>query len=578
MFIGDMKSNLRTKPTYYPSKKVIAVFFGLALCIVVAALDSVIVATALPTISAAFNAGSVVSWVPSAYLLTATSFQPLYGRFSDIFGRKSTLCLAMAVYMIGSLIAGFSRSIIQLIVFRGVAGAGGGGIVSMAQIVMSDIVSLRDRGKYQGIVGGVVALGYGIGPLIGGALAEKVSWRWCFWVTLPVSLAAIIVVIFVLPLKPVEGNIRSKLKVVDYMGVGLTLLACTLVILPLIWGGVTFSWKSPVVLAPLFSGLLVAIIFCLWEWRGAKLPIVPMYIFKVTTVSGVYISMFLNGFIFFSSLYYLPQYFQVVLGFSPIRAGVFLIPVLTAEYMSHGAQGVVVSRTGRYRAIIYLGFSVWAIGCGCLSTVVQSSPQAVVVVFMLLAGTGAGQTLQTTTVAAQASVPRKDMSVVTAFRNFIRQLGGALALAVGSTIINNSLRASMNALSLPQDTVSAIVDNPSLLSSPPSLNITSETAKYILDKGYTKGFQTVFILNGALAATAAVTSYFMILHTSLTRGDEDQLRMEAKEFLKKHRLDGEKKSAPSSGEGSPRAHEVSTGDVELGQIEHKYKDLQGARR
>ncbi|KAJ8490086.1 hypothetical protein ONZ45_g13337 [Pleurotus djamor] len=502
-----------------PFKKVIAVFFGLALCIVVAALDSVIVATALPTISAAFNAGSVVSWVPSAYLLTATSFQPLYGRFSDIFGRKSTLCLAMAVYMIGSLIAGFSRSIIQLIVFRGVAGAGGGGIVSMAQIVMSDIVSLRDRGKYQGIVGGVVALGYGIGPLIGGALAEKVSWR------------------------QAEGR-RLYGSGVDA---------------PSVYVGHPAS----------YLGLLVAIIFCLWEWRGAKLPIVPMYIFKVTTVSGVYISMFLNGFIFFSSLYYLPQYFQVVLGFSPIRAGVFLIPVLTAEYMSHNAQGVVVSRTGRYRAIIYLGFSVWAIGCGCLSTVVQSSPQAVVVVFMLLAGTGAGQTLQTTTVAAQASVPRKDMSVVTAFRNFIRQLGGALALAVGSTIINNSLRASMNALSLPQDTVSAIVDNPSLLSSPPSLNITSETANYILDKGYTKGFQTVFILNGALAATAAVTSYFMILHTSLTRGDEDQLRMEAKEFLKKNRLDGEKKSAPSSGEGSPRAHEVSTGDVELGQIEHK---------
>ncbi|PPQ76372.1 hypothetical protein CVT26_010196 [Gymnopilus dilepis] len=340
---ADRRSlHLTDQTNLLPFKKIIACFSGLALCIVVSTLDTVIVATAIPTISAAFKAGSIVSWVPSAYLLTSTSFQPLYGRFSDIFGRKAAICVAMFVFMVGNLLAGFSRSIVQLIVFRGIAGAGGGGIISMSQIVISDIVSLRDRGKYQGIIGGVVALGYTIGPIIGGALSQKVSWRWCFWICIPISIFAVAVVVFVLPLKPVTGNMRRKLLAVDFIGAALTLAACALLLLPLIWGGITFPWSSAVVLAPLFSGILVVGLFCVWEWKGARLPIVPMYIFKHSTVTGVYITMFVNGFVYYSALYYLPQYFQVVLGYDPIGAGTFLIPILVSQMVFSWISGVVV--------------------------------------------------------------------------------------------------------------------------------------------------------------------------------------------------------------------------------------------
>ncbi|KAG6810458.1 hypothetical protein H0H92_011807 [Tricholoma furcatifolium] len=446
-----------------PFKQVIFVFSGLALCIVVSCLDSVIVATALPTVSAAFKAGSVSSWVPSAYLLTSTSFQPLYGRFSDIFGRKAALCLAMAIFMIGNLIAGFSKNIVQLIVFRGVAGAGGGSIVSMAQIVISDIVSLRERGKYQGIIGGAVALGYTIGPVIGGALSQKVSWRWCFWIDLPVSFAAMCVVIFVLPLKPVQGN-----------------------------GGVTFPWKSAVVLAPLCSGFVVIILFCIWEWKGAQLPIVPMYIFKHVTVTGVYITMFINQ--------------------------------MTASW----GAGVMISRTGRYRTIVYVGFAVWAVACGCLSTIHSTSPKVVLVIFMLLAGFGTGMTMQTTTVAAQASVPRKDMSVVTAFRNFIRLLGGTLALAISSTLINNSLTTSMKDLSLPETIIEEVINDPSSISSPSKVGLTISMATDILNNGFIKGFRSVFLLNASLTAVATIVSVLMIKHKELTRGDEEKLLEKAK--------------------------------------------------
>ncbi|KAL0575836.1 hypothetical protein V5O48_006126 [Marasmius crinis-equi] len=521
-----------------PFKQVVFVFLGLAICVVVTALDSVIVATALSSISSAFHAGSVISWVPSGYLLTSTAFQPLYGRMSDIFGRKSAICMAMTIFMLGNLIAGFSRSVIQLIVFRAMAGAGGGGIISMMQIIVSDIITLRERGKYQGIIGGVVALGYTVGPILGGALVQKVSWRWCFWITIPLSLVATGVVVFVLPLKPVEGDMRRKLLAVDYLGALLTLVSSTMIILPLIWGGVTFPWSSAVVLAPLFCGFFVVILFCLWEWKGARLPIVPMYIFKHSTVSGVYIVMFVNGFCFFSALYYLPQYFQAVLGYSPIRGGIFLIPVVISQMVASWISGLIVSRTGRYRevsfkTIVNSGFALLAISSGCISTITSRTPKAVQVIFMLLTGCGGGMTLQTTTVAVQASVARKDMSVVTAFRNFMRNVGGALSLAVASSLINNALRSSMKGLSLPSDTISTIIDDPSglySLANPTNssmfssgISISQAEAQEILAHGYNKGFRDIFILNASLGAFATIVSVLMIKHKELVRADDAEM-------------------------------------------------------
>ncbi|KAI0366692.1 MFS general substrate transporter [Pilatotrama ljubarskyi] len=549
--------SLTDQTNLLPRRKVIAVFFGLSLCILVSCLDSTIVATALPTISAAFNAGSVVSWVPSAYFLTSTAFQPVYGRFSDIFGRKAALCMAMGIFMIGSLAAGFSRTIIQLIVLRGLAGAGGGGIVSMAQIIISDVVSLRDRGKYQGIIGVVVAFGFAVGPLLGGVLAEKAGWRWCFWVTLPVSAGAVAVVLLVLPLKPVEGNIVKKLAAVDYLGTALTLVTCTLVILPLIWGGVTFPWTSPIVLAPLCAGAVALALFCVWEWKGARLPIVPMYIFKRVTVTGVYITMLINGFVFYSSLFYLPQYFQVGLGYSAIRSGIFLLPVLVSQTLASFISGQIITWTGRYRATIYVGFAIWTVACGCLSTVTPSTPKGVLVFFMLLAGTGAGGTLQTTTVAAQASVSRRDMSVVTAVRNFIRLLGGTLSLAIGATIINNCLRHYMSSLGLPSSTISMIVDDPTILGARTSatdstlagLGVSSEVAQHILG-AYITGFRTVFILNASLNAVATLAAIALIRHTELTRGDEESLRKQAAEASEKSSIAETKMESQSHSGGS----------------------------
>jgi len=301
-----------------------------------------------------------------------------------------------------------------------------------------------------------------------------------------------------------------------------------LILLPLIWGGVTFSWTSSPVLATLITGVFVGVIFCLWEWKGAKLPIVPMYIFKQTTVIGVYIGMFVNGFIFWSSLFYLPQYFQIALGYSPIHSGIFLLPILVSQVLTSTGSGLIVSRTGRFRGIIYSGFTLWSIACGLTSTLNENPKPGVMVAYMLLAGIGAGQTLQTTTVAAQASVPRRDMSVVTAVRNFVRLMGGTLTLPIGAAIINNSLRASMDNLNLSTQVINSIIDDPTILA--PNSSLTQLLGPIIRQQilaGYIKGFRTLFILNAAFSALATVASVLLIKHHELTRADEAQLKEEA---------------------------------------------------
>ncbi|KAF9063669.1 major facilitator superfamily domain-containing protein [Rhodocollybia butyracea] len=506
---------------------------ALSLCNLVTTLDQVVVSASLSTVASAFNAGSVSAWVPAAYLMTSTAFQPLYGRLSDIFGRKAAIVLAMGIYIVGNLIAGFSRSIIQLIVFRAIAGVGDGGATSMVQIVLSDVVSLRDRGKVIGYAAGVTATGYAIGPIMGGALAQHVSWRWAFWITLPVAFFASLGVVFLLPLKPVQGNMRSKLLMIDYVGVILTLAACTMIMLPLIWGGVEFAWNSAVVLGPLCSGIVCIGIFCVWEIKAARLPLIPMYIFKHMTVVGVYICMFVNGFVFFSMLFYLPQFFQVVLGYSPTRSGVFIIPFVLGQVVSAVGSGLWVSRTGKYQFVVYSGFALFSIACGCITIFDAHTSEGVMIVLMILAGLGGGSTMQTTTVAAQASVERKDMAVVSAVRNFLRMLGGALALPSSAALLNNAMRSSMNSLSLPSSAITSIINDPSVLrSSSVPFGISSAQAQIILSNGYNKGFKDVFYLNTALAVLAFVSSIVLIKHKELLRGDEEQLKIEAKEALR----------------------------------------------
>jgi len=368
-----------------------------------------------------------------------------------------------------------TQSMIQLIVFRAIQGIGGGGILTLAMIIgkhlsvlgppsrlisVSDVITLKERGKYQGIMGGVVALANSLGPIIGGLFTEKASWRWCFWINLPLTAISIVVIIFLLPLRRVKGGIMGKLKILDWYGSVLTIAWAVLFLLGLSWAGTQYPWASAAVLAPILIGLALLALFMFVEWRLVVLPLIPLRIFRNTTVAAAMLSTWFSGMSFYATLYYLPTYFQVVRGESPIRSGVLLLPLVTVQTASSFTSGLLVSKTGDYYYNLVIGFSIWSIGLGLLSTIDENTSLAKLVGYQIIDGIGAGQTFQTSLVAIQASVERKEMATATGLRNFLRMLGGTLALTICSTIVNNIVRTRVGNMGLTAAEADAVLSDP----------------------------------------------------------------------------------------------------------------------
>ncbi|EJU04352.1 MFS general substrate transporter [Dacryopinax primogenitus] len=521
---------LQDQTNLLPFRQLLVVFTGLAIAIFVSLLDQTIVSTAIPQIANDFNSGQQAEWVGTSYLVTSTVFQPIYGRVSDIFGRKFVLLFTLAVFLIGSILCAIAQSMIQLIAFRAVTGIGGGGIITLVMIIVSDVVAMKDRGKYQGIIGGIVALGNSIGPVIGGTFTTKATWRWCFWLGVPLAGVAIVVVIFLLPLRRVKGDMKTKLKQVDYVGTVLSLMGTMGILLPLSWGGTSFPWNSAAVIAPLILGAFFIGCFVIVEWKFAKIPNIPLEIFRNKTVCGVQIATFLSGCAFYVQLYYLPQYFQVVKGVTSLQSGTQLLPLIVVQTVFSFSSGLIVSLSGKYRANIYLGFAIWSVGLGLLSTLSLHSTEAQQVGYLILTGVGAGQTFQTTLIAAQAAVPRNQMAVVTGTRNFVRMLGGTVALAVCQAILNNTVKTGLLNAGFAQDLVDTITSSPTTYT---SLSLTPAQI-LIVQNTFSNGVQNVFRFCFPCAVVAFFVSALMIEQHSLKRGDEEQLKTKGKEWAAKH--------------------------------------------
>ncbi|KAJ5606312.1 hypothetical protein N7510_009093 [Penicillium lagena] len=562
------KTKLQDQTNLLPMKQLLVVFAGLSCALFCSLLDQTIVSTALPTLGRVFNDASIESWVGTAYLLTSTSCQPLYGRLSDIFGRKIILLISMGFFLIGSILCAVSRSMTMLIVFRAIAGIGGGGILTSVMIVVSDVVSLKKRGTYQGILGMVVALSNSLGPLIGGLFTEKVSWRWCFYINIPLTSISIFVVAFVLPLKRVKGDVKGKLKKIDYLGCATMLISAILILLPISWGGTKYAWSSAGVIAPLVLGIVFFGIFVLIELKLAALPLIPMHIFKNTTVSGALGGAFFTGFMFYCNLYYvrpssysdlqdhgtddlqLPQFYQVVYDASPLRSGVLLLPLVVTQCIVSFTSGFIVSKTGNYTINIWVGFAIWAIACGLLSTISPTTSIAKLVGYQILSGIGSGQTLQTNLVAIQASVKRSDMAVATSTRNFLRMLGGTVALSACAAILNNTARTELSSLISP-DTLSDLLSDPTRINS--RLLGLTESQRLAATQAYTHGIQNIYYFMIACCCTSFFITIFFVRGHSLKRDDDARLQEEGKQWAAKHRgirvLDRSKKTesaAPKS--------------------------------
>ncbi|RUS22829.1 major facilitator superfamily domain-containing protein [Endogone sp. FLAS-F59071] len=417
----------------------------ICLSVFLSSLDQTIVSTSLPRIASDFAALDQIGWVGTGYMLTSTAFQPLYGKFSDIFGRKATFLFALVVFETGSILCGAAQNMIMLIIFRAFQGIGGGGIMAMAMIVISDIVPMRDRGKYQGIIGACFGLSSVIGPLIGGAFTDDVSWRWNFYINLPIGGLAIAVIVVFLQLPQPKGSMREKIARIDFLGTITLICACIAILLAVQWGGNTYAWNSAIIISLFVVGVVLIGALVIIETYYAKEPVIPGYLYSQRTPLSVFVTSCLFGMAFFGLIYYLPVYFQVVEGESATISGLELIPLMVGLVICTIFAGQLVSRTGKYRIFIIGGMAIMTVGAGLLSTWKADSSRGEQIGYLLICGVGLGLSMQTMTLAAQASVT---VAVITTLVNFWRTIGGVLGIAIAGSIFNNKLSSELTALNL----------------------------------------------------------------------------------------------------------------------------------
>lgn len=435
--VGGQRSTMTTR-------QLMLAFPALSISLFVSFIDQTSVSTALPAVAQDLDTGAATSWIGASFLIASTAFQLINGRLSDIFGRKNLLLVCLGLMGLGDLLCGFARTKEQLFAFRAIAGVGGGGINSIVMIIVSDITTLENRGKYQGVLGAMISLANGVGPFVGGVVVEKANWRWVFWMIPLLAAPAAVLIFFFLTLRKNDGGTYfEKVKRIDHGGIVLNLASVLLVLIPLSGAGVTYAWKSPFLVATLCSGCVLAVLFVLYEWKLAAMPIMPLRLYRYPHCSYLYAQTFLTGLAYFGAFFYMPIYFQSVLGNGPLFSGVLLLSLVITSSVSSIASGFTMFRQGRYMPCILVGFALWTLGNGLTLLFGRGTTVGPLVSILAVQGVGTGLTLQPTLVGMYANSAAHDRAVTTGLRNFIRTIGGAFGLVISGAILNNTLKQNL---------------------------------------------------------------------------------------------------------------------------------------
>ncbi len=471
-------------------------FPALLLVMLLAALDQTIVSTALPTIVGELGGLDRLSWVVTAYLLTSTIVVPLYGKFGDLFGRKIVLQTAIVIFLAGSALCGIAQNMPQLIALRALQGIGGGGLMVVTMAAVGDVIPPAQRGKYQGMFGGVFGVATVVGPLLGGFLVEHLSWRWIFYINLPLGALALVVIGAVF--KPRVQHVKH---VIDYMGAGWLAAALTCLILFTSEGGSLLPWNSPQLWLTLLMGL-VAVAGFIHEEKHAVEPIMPLALFRERTFVLSSLIGFIVGVSLFGSVTFLPLYLQVVKGSTPSQAGMQMLPMMGGVLVMSMVAGRIISKIGKYRMFPILGTGCVAVAMMLLARLEIATPITQMYLYMGLLGCGLGMVMQVLILAVQNTVEFRHMGVATSGATLFRSIGGSVGVAAFGAVFSHGLHTRLAALisadvALPQPLTPEVIRH-----LPPALH-----AQYL--DAFAGALHTVYLSAACVVVLAFVLSWLM---------------------------------------------------------------------
>ena len=473
---------------------------GLMTGMLLAALDQTIVATALPTIVGDLGGLNHLSWVVTAYLLASTVTTPLYGKVSDMYGRRPVFQFAIVIFLIGSALSGLSQNMTELIAFRFIQGLGAGGLITLAMTIIGDVVPPRQRGRYQGYMGAVFALASVIGPLLGGFFVDNLSWRWVFYINIPLGAAALVVTSAVLDLPHRRVSHR-----IDYLGTALLVGAVSTILLALTWGGTQYAWGSPVIIGLGAAGLLFLAGFLAVERRAAE-PVVPLRLFNDRVFSVCAATMFIVGLAMFGGIIYLPLFLQVVTHMSATNSGLLLLPLVLGIIVTAVISGRVISRTGRYKAFPVAGMVVMTLAMYLLSTMGTSTTRLGASLYMVILGLGLGSVMQVLVLAVQNTVPTRDLGVATGTATFMRSMGGSFGVAIFGAVLSNRLASNLREL-LPPGGLGPGVSTSQLKGRPSTILSLPPDVRGPVVEAFARSIDTVFLV----AVPVAAVGFLMVL-------------------------------------------------------------------